>query len=164
MLHLVSKVLQSKIWAFAAEMDNGTRAKVKEKMVEEIVKGKGQCMWTHSPVADPRWTLRHVARMREAIMLQDDEAVFAPPFAPKMAPTWSAQARSKYTRDSDTLAIKTPRFSSKTDWDIFKAQYKLLADAAGWSENHKSLQLVLCHTYKCCLPACCCWVCGKKLL
>lgn len=31
-------------------------------------------------------------------------------------------------------------------WDIFKAQFKLLADAAGWFENHKSLQLVLCLT------------------
>lgn len=54
-----------------------------------------------------------------------------------------AQACSDYIRDSDTLTIKTPRFSGKTDWDAFNAQFELLADAAGWSENHKALQLVL---------------------
>lgn len=68
-------------------MDYGTRAKVKQEMVEEIVRGKGQCIWTHGPAADLRWALRHAAKMREAIKLQDDEAGFAPPFAPKMVPT-----------------------------------------------------------------------------
>ncbi len=54
-----------------------------------------------------------------------------------------SQARSDFTRDCDMHLIKTPRFSGKTDWNAFKAQFELLADAAGWSENHKALQLAL---------------------
>lgn len=40
--------------------------------------------------------------------------------------------------------IKTPKFSGKTPWEVFIAQFELLAVAAGWSEEHKALQLALC--------------------
>lgn len=35
---------------------------------------------------------------------------------------------------------------SKTDWEAFKARFELLATAAGWSEEHKALQLAMCLT------------------
>lgn len=158
-------------------MDYGARPKVKQEMPEEIVRGKGECLWTHRPAADPRCVPSDAAKMRQAIMLQAAEAGFAPPFAPRSefvhqhigadmmahvqpGTTHSrddvkpqvvnkhggAQTHSECIRDSDKLAIKTPRFSGKTDWDAFKAQFELLADAAGWSEKHKALQLALCLT------------------
>lgn len=41
---------------------------------------------------------------------------------------------------------KTPKYSGKADWQAFHAQYELLSQAAGWSEDDKALQLALCLT------------------
>ena len=41
---------------------------------------------------------------------------------------------------------KTPKYSGKADWQAFNAQFELLSQAAGWSEDDKALQLALCLT------------------
>lgn len=47
---------------------------------------------------------------------------------------------------ANTSETQTHSLLGKKDWDAFKAQFELLADAAGWSEKHKALQLALCLT------------------
>ncbi|KAJ8361687.1 hypothetical protein AAFF_G00431990 [Aldrovandia affinis] len=42
--------------------------------------------------------------------------------------------------------VKTPKFSGKTDWEAFHAQFELLARAEGWSTADKALQLAMCLT------------------
>ncbi|KAJ8367111.1 hypothetical protein AAFF_G00330960 [Aldrovandia affinis] len=42
--------------------------------------------------------------------------------------------------------VKTPKFSGKTDWEAFHAQFELLARAEGWSTDDKALQLAMCLT------------------
>ena len=46
----------------------------------------------------------------------------------------------------DQLQVKTPKYSGRADWEAFHAQFELLAQAAGWSEDSKALQLALCLT------------------
>lgn len=43
-------------------------------------------------------------------------------------------------------AVKTPKYSGKSDWEAFHAQFELLAQAEGWSMEAKALQLALCLT------------------
>ncbi len=152
-------------------MDYRAQAKVKQDVPEEIVREKGKCLWTHGPAADPQWAQRKATRMRDTFMLQAAEPGFAPHFPPFVyrhngaevtaqlrASTTQfcddrkaqnvnnhggSQAHSDFTRDCDMYAIKISRFSGKTDWNAFKAQFELSADAAGLSENHKALQLEL---------------------
>ncbi|KAJ8409554.1 hypothetical protein AAFF_G00229550 [Aldrovandia affinis] len=42
--------------------------------------------------------------------------------------------------------VKTPKFSGKSDWEAFHAQFELLARAEGWSTDDKALQLAMCLT------------------
>ena len=42
--------------------------------------------------------------------------------------------------------MKTPKYSGKTDWEAFHAQFELLAKAAAWPVDTKALQLALCLT------------------
>ncbi|KAG7496361.1 hypothetical protein JOB18_017623 [Solea senegalensis] len=42
--------------------------------------------------------------------------------------------------------VKTPKFNGKTAWEVFIAQFELLADAVGWTDEHRALQLALCLT------------------
>lgn len=44
------------------------------------------------------------------------------------------------------VSVKTPKFNGKTAWEVFIAQFELLADAAGWDAKHTALQLALCLT------------------
>lgn len=44
------------------------------------------------------------------------------------------------------VGIKTPKYSGRSDWEAFHAQFELLARASGWSEEQKALQLALCLT------------------
>lgn len=44
------------------------------------------------------------------------------------------------------LQMKTPKYNGKADWEAFHAQFELLAQAAGWSEEGMALQLALCLT------------------
>lgn len=44
------------------------------------------------------------------------------------------------------VGIKTPKYSGKSDWEAFHAQFELLAHAYAWSEQQKALQLALCLT------------------
>ncbi|MEQ2226220.1 hypothetical protein ILYODFUR_025342 [Ilyodon furcidens] len=39
-----------------------------------------------------------------------------------------------------TVNIKTPKFSGKRPWEVFIAQFELLAVAAGWSDEHKAVK------------------------
>lgn len=50
------------------------------------------------------------------------------------------------------VGIKTPKYSVRSDWEAFHAQFELLAHAYAWSEEQKALQLALCLTDAyCCL-------------
>ena len=43
------------------------------------------------------------------------------------------------------MAVKTAKYSGRTDWEAFHAQFALLADAGGWTvETLQALQLALC--------------------
>lgn len=44
------------------------------------------------------------------------------------------------------VGIKTPKYSGRSDWEAFHAQFELLAHAYAWSEEQKALQLALCLT------------------
>lgn len=44
------------------------------------------------------------------------------------------------------VGIKTPKYAGKSDWEAFHAQFELLAQASGWSDDQKALQLALCLT------------------
>lgn len=44
------------------------------------------------------------------------------------------------------VGAKTPKYAGKSDWDAFRAQFELLAQACGWSDEQKALQLALCLT------------------
>ena len=45
------------------------------------------------------------------------------------------------------VAVKTAKYSGRTDWEAFHAQFALLADAGGWTvETLQALQLALCLT------------------
>lgn len=46
----------------------------------------------------------------------------------------------------NAVNLKTPKFNGKTAWEVFIAQFELLADAAGWDAKHRALQLALCLT------------------
>lgn len=50
---------------------------------------------------------------------------------------WNAQ------RPSLAITMKTPKFSGQLDWGAFHAQFELLA---GWTEETKALQLLMCRT------------------
>ena len=56
-------------------------------------------------------------------------------------PVW--QRGGAYT---SRAPCKTPKYSGKADWQVFHAQFQLLSQAAGWSEDDKALQLALCLT------------------
>lgn len=43
-------------------------------------------------------------------------------------------------------SVKTPKYSGRSDWEAFHAQFELLAHAGGWSIETKALQLALCLT------------------
>ena len=43
-------------------------------------------------------------------------------------------------------SVKTPKYSGRSDWEAFHAQFELLADAGGWTVEAKALQLALCLT------------------
>ena len=53
----------------------------------------------------------------------------------------SGPARSEL---KPALSLKTPKYSSKSDWEAFHAQFELLAVAGGWTVEAKALQLALC--------------------
>lgn len=58
-----------------------------------------------------------------------------------------AQTVNKYGgAHHSQVPVKTPKYSGKTDWEAFHAQFELLSQAAGWSEGDKALQLALCLT------------------
>lgn len=44
------------------------------------------------------------------------------------------------------VGIKTPKYSGRSDWEAFHAQFELLAHAYAWSEDQKGFQLALCLT------------------
>ena len=44
------------------------------------------------------------------------------------------------------VSVKTPKYSGRSDWEAFHAQFELLADAGGWTVEAKALQLALCLT------------------
>lgn len=44
------------------------------------------------------------------------------------------------------VTVKTPKYSGRSDWEAFLAQYELLAQAEGWSMDTRALQLALCLT------------------
>ncbi|XP_025760014.1 uncharacterized protein LOC112844604 [Oreochromis niloticus] len=99
-------------------------------------------------------------RVRETALRLSAEAGFSPGLA--RLGTFSHSGRDSGGRESTSLGalsrdvnkhggaqqaaanIKTPKFSGKTPWEVFIAQFELLAVAAGWSEEHKALQLALC--------------------
>jgi len=43
-------------------------------------------------------------------------------------------------------AVKTQKYSGRSDWEAFHTQFELLAHAAGWSMEAKSLKLASCLT------------------
>ena len=49
-------------------------------------------------------------------------------------PVW--QRGGAYT---SRAPCKTPKYSGKADWQVFHAQFQLLSQAAGWSEDDKAL-------------------------
>ncbi|CAI5661042.1 unnamed protein product [Oreochromis niloticus] len=99
-------------------------------------------------------------RVRETALRLSAEAGFSPGLT--RLGTFSHRGRDSGGRESTSLGapsrdvnkhggaqqaaanIKTPKFSGKTPWEVFIAQFELLAVAAGWSEEHKALQLALC--------------------
>ena len=42
------------------------------------------------------------------------------------------------------VGIKTLKYAGKSDWEVFHAQFELLACANSWLDEQKALQLALC--------------------
>lgn len=102
---------------------------------------------------DPARRIRETARQLAA------EAGFAPGSAEDGAkhfrpgPSSGASVTPRHVGESAAAAcqltavsVKTPKFNGKTAWEVFIAQFELLADAAGWDAKHRALQLALCLT------------------
>lgn len=43
-------------------------------------------------------------------------------------------------------AVKTPKYSGRSDWEAFLSHFELLVQAEGWSMDTRALQMALCLT------------------
>lgn len=108
---------------------------------------EGAVGWTDSAANSFTAATREARdRLREATARMAREAGLSPsPAFPAVSPG-NERDDSGVRRTVAAPAIKTPRYSGKSDWEAFLAQFELLAHAGDWPIETKALQLALCLT------------------
>lgn len=134
-------------------MDGRRGKKVKEE-VETGERDGGASGWA-TDVAKEFVGAAHEARtrLRDATLKMANEAGLSPSSGVRANSRLTGSGhpdvtggRADTNRGTVGSTIKTPKYSGRSDWEAFLAQFELLAHAEGWSLDTKALQLALCLT------------------
>lgn len=125
--------------------------KKEEGGVEEV----GACGWSEDRAREFTRVKREAKdRLREAAVNMANDAGMTPSSAARAGTLHTGgESRGKDVnkhggafRPAAVPAIKTPKYSGRSDWEAFLAQFELLAQAEEWPVETKALQLALCLT------------------
>ena len=87
---------------------------------------------------------------RETVVEIAHESSMTPSFTRRSNPLSTGEREQRGVNSVhlpvSVTSVKTPKYSGRSDWEAFHAQFELLAHAVGWSTEAKALQLALCLT------------------
>ena len=115
----------------------------------------GACGWTEDMAREFTRASREVKhRLRTAAGEMAREAGMTPlavfhagsPQFRNVSPVEPREGSRHRGTSRSAAPVKTPKYSGKSDWEAFHAQFELLATAEEWSRETKALQLALCLT------------------
>ena len=128
-------------------MENFSGAKVKQERKDEEEGACGGLGDVTSEYERAREKLRGLAAEmeHEASMLRSSALRSNPPSSGNGGQR-EVNRRDGVHPSASITSVKTPKYSGRSDWEAFHAQFELLAHAEGWSTEAKALQLALCLT------------------
>ncbi|KAL3045314.1 hypothetical protein OYC64_013558 [Pagothenia borchgrevinki] len=104
----------------------------------------GACGWSKDMCREFKSAWEAIERLRESAVRMARDAGMTPSSAAFRAIDIPKKNGGAQQPVAATASVKTPKYSGRSDWEAFQAQFELLAHAGGWSIETKALQLALC--------------------